>query len=333
MKIKLNKDNKDEVISKAVEIIKSGGLVVFPTETVYGLGADALNENAVKNIFKAKGRPGDNPVIVHISNFSQLRLIAEPLSGLEEKLVNAFWPGPFTIVLQKKDVVPLSVSGGLETVAVRMPAHVFARELIEVAGVPIAAPSANTSGRPSATTGDHVCVDLDGKVDLIVDAGISDIGLESTVAKVVENKVAILRAGAVTKEMIEKVLPEVEVFFSNKKEDLDASPGTRYRHYAPKAPIEIVSPEKMAKYVGELESQGKKVGVICTFQNEKFLHSRASIFIIGSQEDLKEISKSFYQALRFFDDHAVDVILCESFREEGIGIALMDRLKKATGKF
>ncbi len=333
MKIKLSKDNKEEVLKRAADIIKSGGLVVFPTETVYGLGADALNESAVKKIFQAKGRPGDNPVIVHISNFDQLRLLAEPLSGAEERLVNAFWPGPFTLVLKKKDVVSSSVSGGLSTVAVRMPSHVFARELIEVAGVPIAAPSANISGRPSATTGDHVCVDLDGKVDLIVDAGISDIGLESTVVKVIDGKVAILRAGAVTKEMIEKVLPGVEVFFSNKKEDLNASPGTKYRHYAPKAPIEIVSPEKMASYVDELESQGKKVGVICTFQNEKFLKSRGTIFIIGSSDDLKEISKSFYQALRFFDDNVVDVILCESFKEEGIGIAVMDRLKKATGKF
>ncbi len=333
MKIKLSKDNKEEVLRKAVDIIRAGGLVVFPTETVYGLGADAFNESAVKKIFQAKGRPGDNPVIVHISNFDQLGLLAEPLSESEEKLVKAFWPGPLTLVLEKKNEVPLVVSGGLNTVAVRMPSHFFARELIEVAGVPIAAPSANTSGRPSATTGDHVCVDLDGKVDLIVDAGISDIGLESTVIKVTESKVSILRAGAVTKEMIEKVLPGVEVLFSTHKKDLDASPGTKYRHYAPKAPIEIVAPEKMVQYVDELESQGKKVGVICTFENEKFLKSRGNIFIIGSGDDLKEISKSFYQALRFFDNNVVDVILCESFKEEGIGIAVMDRLKKATGKF
>lgn len=332
MKIRLDEENKEQILEKAVEVIRSGGLVVFPTETVYGLGANAFDENAVKKIFQAKGRPSDNPIIVHISETKQLDDLALPASPLEKKLMDAFWPGPFTLILKKKEEVSSVISGGLPTVAVRMPSHAFARELISASGVPIAAPSANISGRPSATTGAHVLGDLEGKADLIIDGGISEIGLESTVVKLDGERVLILRAGAITKEMIEKVLPGMEVSFATNKKDLDASPGTKYRHYAPKAPLEIVSPEKMIQYVAEVEGQGKNVGVICTFENEKFLKSRGSIFIVGSRDDLKEVSRNLYQALRFFDAHPVDVILCEAFPENGLGKAIMDRLLKAHGE-
>ncbi|MDP2789351.1 MAG: L-threonylcarbamoyladenylate synthase [bacterium] len=329
--IKLTKANREATLARATDIIKSGGLVVFPTETVYGLGANVFDEEALKKIFEAKGRPSDNPIIVHVATREQLLNLVESISVLEQELIDNFWPGPLTVIIKKKKDISNVLSGGLDTIAVRMSSHHFVQDLILSLGAPIAAPSANISGRPSGTTGEHAYEDLKGRVDLIIDDGISEIGLESTVVKVVGNSVLILRAGAITKEMIEQVMPETEVFFATEKKDLNASPGTRYRHYAPKAPLEIVSPDKMVKYVSELEAQGKKVGVITTTQNEKFLKSRGDIFIIGSQDNLKEISQSFYQALRFFDDHPVDVILCESFREEGIGIAIMDRLKKATG--
>src|SRR3989339_192814 len=242
--IKITDQNSKEILNKAATIIKSGGLVVFPTETVYGLGANVFDEKALAKIFSAKGRPSDNPIIVHISDEDQLKELVDTVSEQQKKLINAFWPGPLTIVFEKKKEISDIVSGGLPTIAVRMPSNVFAHGLIKLAGVPIAAPSANISGRPSGTTGEHIYDELTGKVNMIVDAGFSDIGVESTVVKINKEQVLILRPGAITKEMLEKVLPLLPVVFAKNKNELQFSPGTKYRHYAPKARLEVIS-EKM----------------------------------------------------------------------------------------
>lgn len=327
--IELTSSNTEHALSEASLVIKSGGLVVFPTETVYGLGADATNEEALKKIFVAKGRPSDNPIIVHIANISELSKLTDEVSIIESKLIEKFWPGPLTFIFNKKNFVPAVLSGGLETVAVRMPAHPFAHELLLRAGVPIGAPSANTSGRPSGTTGAHALDDLMGKVDLIIDGGSSEIGVESTVVRVLDKKILILRAGSVTREMIQDSIPESEVDFALDKKDLDASPGTRYRHYAPNARLEIISGDMALRKV-ELEKEGKKVGIICSNANKDLFSPDEKVFILGDRGDLGEISKNLYQALRYFDAHLVDVVLCESFPEDGLGKAIMDRLKKAS---
>jgi len=332
--LKITEANQEESLKKAATIIRAGGLVVFPTETVYGLGANAFNEKALAKIFSAKGRPSDNPLIVHIANFKQLDELTDNISSLERKLIDKFWPGPLTIVFEKKKEISGLVSGGLATVAVRMPADEFARELIQQAGVPIAAPSANTSGRPSGTTGMDVFGDLVGKVDMILDTGESNIGIESTVVKVVQDIVSILRSGAVTKEMLEDVVAPSVVVFAHKQEDLQSSPGTKYKHYSPEGKLEIISnPGDMVARAALLAGGGQVVGILATNQN-KDLYKKYSpnVFVLGDHENLFEISKNLYSGLRYFDTHKVDVILCPSFREEGMGVAIMDRLNKATGE-
>jgi L-threonylcarbamoyladenylate synthase len=312
--LKITDENKNEILHTAANVIQEGGLVVFPTETVYGLGADAFNEEAVKKIFSAKGRPSDNPIIVHISNPAQLQDLVKNVSAIEQKLIDSFWPGPLTIIFKKKDSISTIVSGGLSTVAVRMPSHPIARELILKAGVPIAAPSANTSGRPSSTSGADAYSDLVGKVDMIIDTGPSDIGVESTVVKVINDSVSILRPGAVTEEMLSKVVSPLPVIVSKGKNSLQASPGTKYKHYAPAAPLEIVPLEYIENRATALRAKGKKVGIL--FQNEK---------------NLEKISKNLYRALRYFDTHPVDIILVPRFPEDGLGRAIMDRLERASG--
>jgi len=313
--LKITAENQNEILDKAAKIIQDGGLVVFPTETVYGLGANALNEQAVAKIFLAKGRPSDNPVIVHIADQQQLSDLVEGISVAEQKLIDSFWPGPLTIIFPKKNTISKVISGGLSTIAIRMPSHPVAHSLIEKSGVPIAAPSANTSGRPSSTSGDEAHRDLVGKVDMIIDAGASDIGLESTVVMVKEDYVLILRPGAVTKDMIEGVVAPLGVNFAADTSELSASPGTKYLHYAPKAPLEIVPREQIHNRATELRAMGKKVGI--ALLNEK---------------TLEEVSKNLYKALRYFDTHAVDIILVPEFPEEGLGVAIMDRLRRASGK-
>ncbi len=311
--IKVTKENKAEVLKRAGEVIKDGGLVVFPTETVYGLGASALDESAVAKIFTAKGRPSDNPIIVHISDRSQLSNLTDFVSPIEEKLMDKFWPGPLTVILPKKKEISNLISGGLETIAVRIPSLDLAREFIESSGVPIAAPSANTSGRPSSTRGETAYTDLVGKVDMILDEGESQIGVESTVIKVNEDSLLILRPGAVTKEMLEEVVGPLPVVFALSKKDLQSSPGTHYKHYAPVAPLVIVPREEIESRASELRAEGKIVGI--ALQNEK---------------NLEEVSKNLYSALRYFDTHSVDVILVPEFPKEGLGAAIMDRLTRAS---
>jgi len=309
--LKLSPKDERVIAAEAAAVIKRGGLVVFPTETVYGLGANAFDEQAVKKIFAAKGRPSDNPVIVHIAEREDLEKLAQGITPMHEKLMDKFWPGPLTLIFNKKGNISSVVSGGLDTVAVRMPANAFARELIKRAGVPIAAPSANISTRPSSTESEHA-EELVGKVDMIIDAGESDIGLESTVVKIEKDLVLILRPGAVTKEMLEGAVYPNIVLFAGDASDLRASPGTKYKHYAPKAKLEILnSSEEVEKRKKELEKENKKVSVLAWKSPE-------------------EASKNLYRDLRASDKKGVDVILVESFSETGLGAALMDRLRKAS---
>lgn len=331
--VKITEENKKDVLDKAGKIIKNGGLVVFPTETVYGLGANVFDDNALSKIFIAKGRPSDNPLIVHISEQSQLKELVNNVSPLQQKLIDNFWPGPLTIIFEKKENVSNIVSGGLNTIAIRMPSDIFACELINVSGVPISAPSANTSGRPSGTLGEDIYKELNGKVDMIIEAGESKIGVESTVLKINDNQILVLRPGAVTKEMIEKVVYPVSVLFAKEKDDLQSSPGTKYKHYAPKAKLEILFKEEMTNRAETLNNQGLKIGIITTNQNiNSFKKYEPNLFILGDENKLEEISQKIYSALRFFDDKNIDVILCQAFPIEGLGVAIMDRLGRASAE-
>ena len=309
--IKLSAKNWIKAVARAAQLIKSGQLVVFPTETVYGLGARVDDEKALKKIFKAKGRPSDNPIIVHIATLKQLPLLAHSPSLLEQKIIKKFWPGPLTIILKKKRRISGLISGGLPTIAIRMPSHSFARSLILKANVPIAAPSANLSGFPSGTRGAHALQDFIGKVPLVIDAGPSTFGLESTVVKVEKGKIFILRPGAVTKEILERATA-ARVVFSKKEKDLKSSPGARYRHYAPRARLEIFKNARvLKKRLVVLEKKNVKVGIL-------------------KKRKLKEASKNLYHDLRKLDGRGVDVILSESYPERGLGVAIMDRLRRAS---
>ena len=329
--VKITEGNRKEVLKKAAIIIKNGGLVVFPTETVYGLGANVFDDKALSKIFLAKGRPGDNPLIVHISDKTELKELTNSVTENQQKLIDAFWPGPLTIIFEKKDTISNIVSGGLSTIAVRMPSNYIAHKLIHLAGVPIAAPSANISGRPSGTKGEDIYNELVGKVNMIINDGDSKIGVESTVIKINDKQILILRPGAVTKEMLEKVLFPLPVFFAKDKNDLQSSPGTKYKHYAPKFKLEVISKEEIKNKAEVLKNKGLIIGVITTNQNkDSFKEYEPNFFILGDENNLEEISKNLYNALRFFDTHKVDLILCQSFPEVGLGVAIMDRLERAS---
>ncbi|MFN4218128.1 MAG: L-threonylcarbamoyladenylate synthase [Candidatus Bipolaricaulia bacterium] len=252
----------EAALEQAAQIIRSGGLVAFPTETVYGLGADALNENAVRKIFIAKDRPPDDPVIVHIAHVHQLALLARHIPQKVWDLTGRFWPGPLTLVLPKTERVPAVTTGGLGTIAVRAPAHPVAKRLIELSGCPIAAPSANRFGRPSPTTAQHVLEDLDGRIDLILDGGPTPIGVESTVLDLTQDPPMILRPGGVTLEALQEILGEVRLLSSSASEAAKRSPGTRWRHYAPKAKLILAEPAELEKIVTTLLQGGKRVGLM-----------------------------------------------------------------------
>jgi len=329
--VKITEKNKKEVLDKAAAIIKDGGLVVFPTETVYGLGANVFSDIALAKIFLAKGRPSDNPLIVHISDEKELKNLTDSITDDQQKLINAFWPGPLTIVFKKKDSISDIVSGGLHTIAIRMPSDIFARELIKTSGVPIAAPSANASGRPSGTEAQDIYKELEGRVDMIIDNGSSNIGVESTVVKINNDSALILRPGAITKEMLEKVLSPLPVIFAKEESDLQSSPGTKYKHYAPKYKLEVILKEKIKNKAEIIKNKELVVGIITTNQNkDSFKEYEPNVFVLGDENNLEEISKNLYNALRFFDTHKVDVILCQSFPEVGLGVAIMDRLNRAS---
>ena len=335
--VKLDAANIDETaIERAAEIIKNGGLVAFPTETVYGLGANALDAEASKKIYEAKGRPSDNPLIAHIASLDTLDEIVEDVSDVAKKLIDKFWPGPMTLIFKKKDLVPDSTTGGLKTLAVRFPENEIAKALIEKSGVPIAAPSANTSGKPSPTKGEHVIEDLDGKVDMILDGGEVGLGLESTIIDVTD-KPTILRPGFITQEMLEQVIEEVELdktILEKPTEDFaPKAPGMKYRHYAPKTELVIVrgSAENVAQKIRE-EAKNKKIAIITVDQHRDLYEELdAKVVSWGDLENMDEIAHKIFDALRRVDEWGVDIIYCEAFEEEGLGLAVMNRLTKAAG--
>lgn len=339
--IKLDLDYMDmDKIDHAAGILKSGGLVAFPTETVYGLGANALDETAVKKIFEAKGRPSDNPLIVHISSKNEVDRLVRSIPANAEKLMNTFWPGPLTLVLDKSGLVPQVITAGLDTVAVRVPSHPAALALIKAAGLPIAAPSANTSGKPSPTLAEHVIEDLTGKVDVIIDAGNSTVGLESTVLDVTVDPAVILRPGGITPEQLEQVLGIVgiEPALSGKmdKDIKPRSPGVKYTHYSPKAQVIVIEGmlpgvvEKISELLREYERKGIKAGVLATEQTQGF-YTGAEVISAGSRNNPETIASSLFGALREFDNRKVEVILAEAIEKTGIGLAVMNRLNKAAG--
>lgn len=338
--IVINHKAMDEgVLREAGNIIKKGGLVAFPTETVYGLGGDALNKESSRKIYEAKGRPSDNPLIIHICNMKDLRSIVEEIPKDVFRLAEAFWPGPLTIIMKKSDLVPKETTGGLDTVAVRMPSHPVALKFIEYAGGYVAAPSANVSGRPSPTKAKYVIEDMTGRIDMILDGDGIDIGLESTIVDMTTELPMILRPGYITKDMLEKVLGEVSVDQTildiNCKEPPKA-PGMRYRHYAPKAQLTIVEGEanKTIETINQLtreaHNRGEKVGIIGT-EETKDKYFGDSIKSVGKRSDEESIARTLYTILREFDDEDISVIYSESFSECAMGQAIMNRLLKAAG--
>ncbi|MDF2635593.1 MAG: Sua5/YciO/YrdC/YwlC family protein [Pelosinus sp.] len=336
----VDKDNPDkEILGQAAELLKQGKLVAFPTETVYGLGANGLDEEAVATIFQAKGRPSDNPLILHIAHKEELSQLAAHIPNNAKVLMDAYWPGPLTIVVRRKAVVPDIVTGGLETVGVRLPDSIVARKLIELAGTPIAAPSANTSGRPSPTSAQAVLVDLEGKIDAVVDSGNCQIGVESTVVDCTTPVPTLLRPGGITLEMLIETLGEVEIdpILSGSFELAPRSPGMKYTHYAPEAPMVLFEGESsqvvnlLLQEINTALAEGKRVGALVSTETASRLPAAVIPSIYGRRENVDEIATNLYMALRSYDDHSVDVIYAEGISEEGLGLAVMNRLRKASG--
>ncbi|MBO4515160.1 MAG: threonylcarbamoyl-AMP synthase [Lachnospiraceae bacterium] len=343
--VRLGEGNKDEeVLREAGEILKAGGLVAFPTETVYGLGGDALNPSSSKKIYAAKGRPSDNPLIVHLYRTEDLFRVAREVPERALRLAEAFWPGPLTMILPKSDLVPKETTGGLDTVAVRLPSHPAARKMIEYAGGFVAAPSANLSGRPSPTTAKYVVEDMNGRIEMILDDGEVGIGLESTIVDLTVSPPQILRPGFITSEMLTEVLGQVEndaTLFSTGSGQAPRAPGMKYRHYAPKGDLTIVQGDKdqvvafVNQKVLKARAEGKRTGVIAA-SDTAFRYEGDVIKTIGDRRDEEVIARRLYTILREFDDEDVDLMFSESFGEEsgehgGLGQAIMNRLLKAAG--
>ncbi len=317
---------QQEAIELAASIIRNGGLVAFPTETVYGLGADAMNENAVRKIFEAKGRPADNPCIVHVDSRDRLDRVAGGVGDKAERLIQKFWPGPLTLVLERKPEVAPSVSAGLSTVAARMPGNRIALELIRAARTPVAAPSANASGRPSPTTAAHVFEDLGGRIDLILDGGTTNIGIESTVLDVTTDPPMILRPGWITQEMLSEAVGPIERAAS--EEELRRSPGTRHRHYSPRARVVLIedgSPELLERVCREHLKNG---GVGFAGHSSVEIDD-PNFYAIRLGSNAKDYAHSIYATLRQLDKKDPRVIIVEGISEAGEGAAVMDRLRRA----
>lgn len=332
------------VIDEAARIIAAGGLVAFPTETVYGLGADALNGRAVRGIFAAKGRPADNPLIVHVAEPAQLPEVAQHVPEAVDALARHFWPGPLTVVVPRRPEVPDEVTAGLDTVAVRVPDHAVALALIRRSGRPLAAPSANRSGRPSPTEARHVWEDLQGRIDLIIDGGPCGIGLESTVLDLTASRPVILRPGAVTPEDLAPVIGPVDV--DPRAEGLAGgepgaggpvrSPGMKYRHYAPRTPCVLYEgpPEAVAEAVAvrlrEERARGRRVGLLATAESAGRWEADA-VRIAGARSAPETIARSLYRCLRELDEAGVDLIIMEGIEPAGLGAAIMNRMRRAAG--
>ena len=333
-----NQEPQPELLAAPAEELIKGGLVAFPTETVYGLGANALDPEAVAGIYAAKGRPSDNPLIVHIADKTDLELLAAEVSPNAWVLTEKFWPGPLTIIVKKAPNVPYITTGGLETVAVRQPDSPAARELIRLSGVPIAAPSANISGRPSPTSAEAVFEDLDGKIAYIIDTGPSYIGVESTIIDCTTPVPTLLRPGGITMEMLVETLGELEIDPAISDEALVArAPGMKYKHYAPKAPVllfEGVTGKRLTAMQEKLalfKAEGKKTGCLIAKETADILKTADFTVVYGSRNSLDAVAANLFSALRSFDSISVDIILVEGVAEQGLGLAVMNRLRKAAG--
>ena len=332
---------QQEDLQRAGKILRSGGLVAFPTETVYGLGANGLDAEACARIYEAKGRPSDNPLILHVCDRAMVDMIAAEVTPMAEKLLAAFMPGPITLILRRREIVPDRITGGLDTVGIRMPEHPVARAMIRAAGVPIAAPSANISGRPSPTTAASVLRDMKGRIPLILDGGPCHFGVESTIVDCTGPVAVILRPGAITREMLTEVLGGCRLDPALVGADtVPRAPGMKYKHYAPKAPMTLIegAPEKMAaafrRQVRLLQSEGHTVGVLASSEVCSALRGLVPAELLadyGSQGDLLTIASRIYEKLIAFNDTQADVLLGEGTTEQGLGLAIMNRLHKASG--
>ncbi|WP_188456889.1 L-threonylcarbamoyladenylate synthase [Virgibacillus oceani] len=324
--------NGKQAINEAAELLKSGSTVAFPTETVYGLGADATNETAVAGIFAAKGRPADNPLIAHVATKEQLKKLVSILPPVAEKLIDQFSPGPLTYVLPSNGVCATNVTAGLSTIGVRMPSHPVAQELLQQCDLPIAAPSANTSGKPSPTTAGHVWSDLEGKIAGVLDGGPTGVGVESTVIDCTQEIPIILRPGGVTREQLEEVIGSVMVdpALANTG-DKPKAPGMKYKHYAPEVPLWLVE-GSLQNVVDEQRGKVQRIGVMASTETAASIRAD-KVISLGSKQSLNEIAANLYDALRTFKEGDIDLILCETFPEQGIGQAIMNRLKKAASVY
>lgn len=334
---KIDEKNIDKIeIKKQAEILKKGNTVIFPTETVYGLGANALDEKAVSKIYEAKGRPSDNPLIVHIYDKHQVEELAKDISPKAHVVMDKFWPGPITIILNKKDIVPSRTSGGLDTVAIRMPSNPIAKELLKETNLPIAAPSANISGRPSPTKANHVYEEMNNRVDGIILGGDCTFGLESTVLDLTNDIPTILRPGSVTKEDLESVIGQVNIdpALENKEDNIKAkAPGMKYKHYSPNADVFIVSggEKEVAEKINALVLENNKnniKSVILCMEEHKNLYKGDTI-ILG--RDLQEVGSNLFDSLIMADKKGYDVVYTEAFENKGVGRAIMNRLLKSAG--
>lgn len=333
--IRVNPENiNTEALSEAAEIIKSGGLAAMPTETVYGLGGNALDAEAAGKIYAAKGRPSDNPLIIHVCSYEQLFEYTRDVPEYAEKLIKAFMPGPFTIILKKADIIPDTVTAGLDSVAVRFPAHPVAQGLIRLSGVPIAAPSANISGKPSPTKAEHVIDDMMGKIDCIIDGGSCDVGVESTIVDATGERPEILRPGGVTLEMLREICADTgvdkNVLSSAAPGEKPKCPGTKYKHYAPNADVTVVegSCDSVRAKIKELiaENKGKVIGVLTMYES-----AYDDAVIISTSGTNKGYARDLFSALREFDKLGCDVVFAEFCENDGVGLAVKNRLYKSAG--
>ncbi|SDG37134.1 translation factor SUA5 [Methanolobus vulcani] len=325
-------------LNEAAKILSHGGTVAFPTETVYGLGADALDEKAVIKIFEAKGRPADNPLIVHVSSREECKSLVSKIPEKASLLMDRFWPGPLTIIMERTDIVPDVTTGGLDTVAIRVPENKIAIELIKRSGRPLAAPSANLSGKPSPTSAEHVIADLSGRIDAVVDGGDVIIGLESTVIDVTSEVPAILRPGKISREELEDCIGEVKIAYDDKvhpESETVRSPGMKYTHYSPKAGVILVEGDSNAvvgrikELLEDLSMRDAKIGLMLTEDSEKHF-SGVESFSIGCKNKPEQAAKSLFYGLRFLDLKNVDIIIVDgSFDSRGIGAAVFNRVRKA----
>ncbi|MFA6460996.1 MAG: L-threonylcarbamoyladenylate synthase [Candidatus Woesearchaeota archaeon] len=318
---------KPAQISKAAKILQQGGLVAFPTETVYGLGANALDEKAVKKIFVAKGRPADNPLIVHIADKKMLPALVKIVPSSAKKLIKKFWPGPLTIILNKKEIIPDIVTAGGKTVAIRMPDHPLAYKLIKLSKLSIAAPSANLSGRPSPTSAKHVIDDMKGRVEGIIDGGNCQVGLESTVIDLTGKVPILLRPGAVTLEQLRKVLGEVKV--ANPESNTPKSPGMKYQHYSPETPVVLIKGDIEKKIIALLTTKKNLALILSKSDLIDFSSIKADVYFY---EDLNVLAHEIFSLLRDLDKKKYGLIVIQEVSEEGIGRAIMNRLRKAASK-